>query len=426
MSTSTLTQLEPTRVELIIPIPSDEMRAAEDRAFRRLAKNAKVPGFRPGKVPRKLFEQTYGTQQITDEAMQDVVPAMYAKAVREHELEPVAKPEMELLGAAGDAPPQVKARVDVRPSFDLHQYKGLKLEPVSAEVSEDEVERTLRSLARDRAILVPVDRAARLGDVATIDYEGRIDGVPFEGGSAKGQQMPLEEERFIGGFAAGIAGMKPGETKEITATFPLEYQQSELAGKTAVFAVTVHELKEVEPPAIDDELARSVSEHQSIEALKSDIRRRLEALSRAKARRELGNQAVAQLVAAHDFPLPRSLVDREVDSMLSDVAQAAAQIGIPLNEYLEKAGKTEEGLREQYAVQAAERVKAMLLLDAIARAEELRATPADLKAEMESIARRYGQPVERVRATLEHNLGSVMEGIARNKAVEFIIDNANV
>ena len=424
--TATLNKLSPTQVELLIAISPEEMRDAEDRAFRRLVKKAKLPGFRPGKAPRKIFEQAYGAETIAHEAMEDVVPAVYAKAVREHDLDPVDRPKMELLPGDEGAPPKVKAVVDVRPAIELQAYKGLKLTRKTAAVSEDEVERSLHSLARERATLVPAEREARLGDVVTIDYEGKIDGVPFEGGSAKGQTTELAEGRFIPGFASGIAGMSAGETKDVEAAFPEKYQQPDLAGKTAIFTVTLHEVKELELPEIDDEFAQAVSDHKTAADLRADIRKRLEAVAAARAQRDLGNQAVEELVKKHDFPLPEIMVEREIENMLSDAASMAARMGIAFEEYLKTAGKTEEQLRAEYRPEAERRVKATLLLEAIGKAEKVSATPADIKDELQSLARQYGQPVDRVRQALGNNVLPLMEGIVRTKTVELLVEQAQI
>jgi trigger factor len=426
LSTSTLTKLAPTQVELLIPISPDEMRDAEERAFRRLAKNAKLPGFRPGKVPRKVFEQAYGTATITNEAMEDVVPAVYAKAVREHDLEPVDRPKMELLPGEEGQAARIKAVVEVRPEFTLSEYKGLTVQAAPVNVTDEDVDRALNSLARDRSTLVPVEREARLGDVVTLDYEGKIDGVAFEGGTAKGQQTELSENRYIPGFAAGIAGMKPGETRDVEAHFPEDYQQSDLAGKTAIFTVALHEVKEVELPAIDDELAKAVSQHQTLDELNADIHKRLEAVADSRRKREIGNNIVEQLVGAYDFPLPETLVEREIDSMISDGAGMAARMGMSHEDYLKAVGKTEEDLRKDYRADAERRVKGTLILEAIAKTENIQATPADIQSELQSLADQYGQPVERIRQALGNNLLSLMDGIVRNKTVEFLVENANV
>ena len=424
--TATLNKLSPTQVELLIAISPDEMRDAEDRAFRRLVKKAKLPGFRPGKAPRKIFEQAYGAETISHEAMEDVVPTVYAKAVREHDLEPVDRPHMELLPGEEGAPPRVKAVVEVRPEIDLQEYKGLKLTRTLPVVTGDEVDRSVQSLARERATLVPVERAAKLGDVVTVDYEGKIDGTPFEGGSAKGQTTELNEGRFIPGFASGIAGMNAGETKDVEAVFPENYTQETLAGKTATFTITLHEVKELELPSIDDELAKAVSDHQTLEELRADIRKRLEAVAQARAQRELGGQAVEELVKVHDFPLPAILIEREIENMLGDTASMAARMGISLDDYLKTAKKTEEQLRDEYRPEAERRVKATLVLEAIGKAEKISATPADIKDELQSLARQYGQPVDRVRQALGNNVLPLMEGIVRTKTVDFLVEHAQI
>jgi trigger factor len=400
------------------------MKEAEDRAFRRLAKNAKLPGFRPGKVPRKVFEQAYGSATITSEAMEDVVPAVYAKAVREHDLEPIDRPKMELLPEEEGQPTRIKAVVEVRPEFALGDYKGIEVASQPVPVGDEDVDRALNALARDRATLVPAEREARLGDVVTIDYEGKIDGVPFEGGTAKGQQTELSEERFIPGFATGIAGMKAGETKDVEAKFPDDYQQPDLAGKTAIFTIALHEVKELELPALDDEFAKASSQNETLEDLKADIRKRLQTVAESRRRRDLGNQLVEKLIEAHDFPLPEVLIDREVDNMVSDGAGMAARMGMSYEDYLKATGKTEEELRREYRPDAERRVKGTLILESIAKAENIHATPADIQNELQGLAQQYGQPVDRIRQALGNNLLSLMDGIVRNKTVDFLIDNA--
>ncbi|MDQ6823280.1 MAG: trigger factor [Candidatus Eremiobacteraeota bacterium] len=404
----------------------EELGAAEERAFRKLVKSAKLPGFRPGKVPRKVFEQAYGAESITSQAMEDVVPAVYAKAVREHDLDPIDRPRMELLPEEDGKPTRVKAVVDVRPTIELGDYKGIHIERPAVAVTDEDVERSLEALARDRATLIPAERPAQLGDVVTVDYEGTIDGVAFEGGSAKKQVTDLVEDRFIPGFASGIAGMKTGESKNVEAKFPDAYAKSDLAGKTAIFAVTLHEVKELELPSIDDAFAKEASQSESLEALKDDIRKRLEAVAQGKAKRELGHALVGKLSDAHDFPLPDILVEREIDSMISDAGGFAQRMGMSFEAYLKAIEKTEADLRSEYFEDAKGRVKGTLLLEAIAKAEKISATPADVSAELQGLAQQYGQPVERIRQALGSNILSVIDGIVRTKTVEFLIENASV
>ena len=423
---STLTRLEPTKVELEITITPEELAAAQDRAFKKLSKNVRLPGFRPGKIPRKVFEQNYGADAIENQAMEDVVPEAYAKAVREHDLDPVQRPTMELLPLEPGNPYKLKATVQVRPAIELGDYKGIAVTLPPATVSDDDVERSLQSLARERATLVPVDRPAKLGDVVTMDYAGTIDGVTFEGGTATGQMTELDESRFIPGFASGIAGLSAGESKDVTATFPSDYHQTDLAGKDAVFAVTVHDVKELELPALDDEFARSVSENQTAADLRADVRKRLEAIADARRRREIGNQVMEKLLAAHEVPLPAAMVDGEVDHMLEEGEQAATRAGVPFDDYLKESGKTIEELRAEFRPEAESRVKGTLLIEAIAKAEGIAATPADIADELQTLAAQYRQPVDRIRKALGNNVLSLMDGIVRNKTMEALVDAATV
>jgi trigger factor len=417
MTVSTLTQLAPTLVALEFPVSGAELDAAEDRAFRRLARNVRLPGFRKGKVPRKIFEQTYGSDAVTNEAVEEMLPEVYAAAVREHDLEPVERPKIEVLEESDGRPTRLKATVEVRPSIALGPYKGVTVSRPSFAVTDADVDRSLTALAKERATLVPVERPAQLGDVVTIDYEGRIDGSPFDGGRGENETVELLEGRFVPGFASGIAGMLPGQTKEIEARFPDEYPSPELAGKTALFTVSVRELKELELPPLDDDFAKSVSENASVAALRDDLRRRLEAVATGRARRSVGNAVMTRLLAAHDFALPPSLVENELNHILEDIDPRASE---------EQHTETNDEERKTHRAEAESRVKAALLIQAIAKAENVTATPADLNAELDVLARRYGQPVARIRKALGSNLLSLMDGIVRNKTLDLLVDNAVV
>jgi trigger factor len=389
-------------------------------------KKARLPGFRPGKIPRKVFEQAYGSDAITSQAMEEVLPDAYAQAVREHDLDPVDRPRMEVVEESEGRPTRLKATVEVRPQIELGSYKGLAVGRPPVTVGDDDVERSLAALAKDRATLVPVERPAQLGDVVTIDYAGSIDGEAFDGGTAENQVTELSGDRFIPGFVDGIAGLTSGETKDVEARFPDDYAEQSLAGKTATFRVKLHDVKQLEPPPIDDEFAKSVSKNETLEALREDVRRRLEAIAESRGRRVVGNAIVEKLLASHDFPLPPSLVDAEVEHLMSDVAGTAGRSGKTLQEYLSEGGKTEDQLRAELRTEAEGRVKTTLLIERIAKIERIAATPADVTQELEALSRQYGQPVARIRKALGNSLLSLMDGIVRNKTLDFLIDNAEV
>ena len=239
VSAATVKRLDPTQVELEIAIEAAELDAARERAFKQLVKNVRIPGFRPGKAPRRIFEAQYGTAGIEERAIDAVVPGAYSKAIEDNNLEPVDRPQMELLPEEEGLPLRVRATVSVRPEIELGTYKGLELAGESTAVGDDDVENTVQQLRKDAATLVPVERPIEIGDRPTVDYLGKIDGVPFEGGSAQGQSIEIVESNFIPGFAAGIVGMTAGQTKDVEAKFPDDYQNAELAGKTAVFTITI-------------------------------------------------------------------------------------------------------------------------------------------------------------------------------------------
>jgi trigger factor len=377
-----------------------------------------------GKVPRKIFEQAYGSQAVTTQAVEDVLPEVYAKAIREHDLDPVDRPKLEVVEESDGRPTRMKATVEVRPSIDLRPYKGITVPGPPVEVTEGDVERSLEALAKERATLVPVSRPAQLGDVASLDYVGTIEGVPFEGGQAAGETIELSEGRFVPGFVGGIVGMTPGESKNVELRFPDDYPSPAVAGKAAVFAVKLHDLKEFELPPLDDELAKAVSTNQTLDELRADLRRRLSAVATGRARRIIGSSILERLVAEHDFALPPSMVEAELDRLMEDAAAAGS--GASFDEYLKRIEKTEVELRESYRGGAESRVKTTLLIEQIARAEKITATPADIAAELEVLSRRYGQPPARIRKALGNNLLSLMDGIVRNKTLELLIDNAEV
>jgi trigger factor len=421
---STLKPLDPTQVELEISITPEEYTAAQDAAFRKLVRNAKIPGFRPGKVPRKIFESQYGTASILERALDDLLNQKYPAAIEEHGIEPLDRPSIELVPTEEGHPPRFKAVVSVRPEFEPKDYTGVEITEVPETATDEQVEQTLEQMRQQAATLVPVDRPARLGDTVVIDYEGKIDGVPFEGGAAQGQETELAEERFIPGFVAGIVGMTAGETKDVKAKFPDPYSNADLAGKDAVFTITLHDVKEPELPELDDELAKRVSRSESLEDLRTEIKRRLDETTKRNARRQMSSELLDKVVAAHDFALPAVLVERELDSLLNESRQYVARGGLTWDDYLAHSGKTEAELRDQFREEAERRVKTTLLVEAIARKEGIQATEADVESELAALSQQYGQPRERIVQLLQNNVGTLIDGIVRTKTLDRLIDQA--
>jgi trigger factor len=427
LSAATVKRLDPTQVELEIAIEQSELDAARDRAFRQLVKNVRIPGFRPGKAPRKIFEAQYGTAGIEERAMDAVVPDAYSKALQENDLEPVDRPQMELLPEEEGQPLRVRATVSVRPQIKLAEYKGIALEGGSTAVTDAEVEAALAGLRKDAGTLVPADRPVALGDTPTIDYTGKIDGVAFEGGTAENQPTEIDAERFIPGFADGIVGMTADETREVEAHFPPDYQNAELAGKTAIFTVKVHENKIAELPEIDDAFAQRIgTEESTVGTLRDDLRGRIEAHKRMNQRRELTGVLMDKLLAANEVALPAVLVDRETESLAKEAKGYVEQAGVEWSTYLENQGKTEETLLAEYRTEAEKRVKTSLLIEAIAKAENIVATEGDVEAEIAQLSRQYRQPREAILELLRPNFNALIDGVVRTKTVEYLLDHATI
>ena len=430
---ATLKQLDPTRVELEIAIPSEDLEAARTQAFRELVKRAKIPGFRPGKVPRGIFEQHYGRGLIEERALDDIVPRAYSKAIEELDLYPVANPDLELLPAEQEGGPvRVKAVVAVRPDITLSEYKGIEIPQERDSATDEEVESSLDTLRREAAVLVPVSRGIQIGDIATLDYEGKVGGEAFEGGKAEQSETEIEEGRFIPGFIESIVGMKSGETKDFDVTFPADFPKAELAGKAATFTVTVREVKERELPPLDDALAERIAGRaMTLLELKIDLRRRLDSVAAAKARRTMSASVVDKALAMHDFPLPSILVDHEIDALLEDTRSWVERTYPGEGDdkwpsYLSDIGKTEADIRGGFQADAERRVKTSLLLGAIARAEGVEATREDIEHELEHLAAQYRQPKERMLELLAPNLGSLAAGIVRTKTIDLLLENAKI
>ncbi len=427
MSAATVKHLDPTQVELEISISKEELDAARERAFRELVKNVRIPGFRPGKAPRKIFEAQYGTAGIQERAMDAVVPKVYSKALQDNDLEPVDRPQMELLPDEEGQPVRLRATVYVRPQFELGEYKGIALTGSLPAITDADVEKALEGLRKEAGTLVPVERPVELGDVPTIDYEGKIDGVPFDGGTATLQPTEILAERFIPGFASGIVGMSAGETKDVEAQFPAEYGNADLAGKTAHFTVTVHENKVAELADLDDEFAKRFGgPDATLDSLRDDLRNRLEANNRVQERRALTGPLMTHLLSAHDFPLPTVLVDREVEALFTEAKSYIERAGIAWDEYLVKQEKSEDALRTEYREEAAKRVKSTLILEAIAKAQSITATNADIEAEVQQLSRQYQQPREAILEMVRPNIAALVDGIVRTKTIEYLLDHASI
>jgi trigger factor len=380
-------------------------------------------------VPRRIFERQVGVDAIEHQAVEDVVPDAYTKALKEHNLEPVERPRIDLEKTDEGKSLRIKATVAIRPEIVLANYRQLAVDRSVVTVTDDEVERSLQALRRRAATLEPVtDRGIQAGDVVTMDYVGTIDGQPFDGGTANDHTTEVSPEKFVPGFAEQLLGAQPGERRTIDVTFPAAYHVEQLRSKAATFDVIIHDVKIPVLPALDDAFVAEVSEAANLDALRADIRKRLEVVGSAQSRDAMQKKLLEQLAAAHDFPLPDVLVQNEIESLLGDAKSYMQRIGRPWEEYLTAKNVDEAGLRAEYRIEAERRVRTSLLLEEIAKVESIEVTTRDLESELAMLARSYGLSRDSMVEMIRKNtgFGPLIDSVRKQKAIDFLVEHATV
>jgi trigger factor len=392
-----------------------------------VVKNIALPGFRKGKVPRVLFEKRFGVEALYQDALDILLPEAYAKAVEEAGIEPVSMPEIDIEQMEKGKSLIFKAKVTVKPEVKLGQYKGLEVEKMDATVTDEDVENELKRLQENYAeLVVKEDGTVENGDTAVIDFEGFVDGEPFEGGKAENYSLEIGSGTFIPGFEEQLVGMKAGEEKEIQVTFPEEYHAEQLAGKPATFKVKVHEVKAKQLPALDDEFAKDVDEEvETLDELKAKIRARLEEAKKNEAETALRNAVVEKAAANAEIDIPAVMVQNETDRMLREFDQRLQMQGLNLQLYYQFSGQDEAALREQMKEDAEKRVRAALTLEAIAKAENIEVTDEEVEEELQKMAEAYNLSVDKLKELLG-SLDGVKEDLKWRKTVDFLVEHSTV
>lgn len=396
MNLKSVEKKENSMAELVITVDQQELETAFDKAYKKNRGKISVPGFRKGKAPRKIIESMYGDTIFMEDAINIVYPEAYAAAVEQAGLRTVAYPEVEIVDASKDGM-EFKATVALYPEVKLGQYKGLAAVHGSPEVTEEEVNAEVDKLRQRGARLVSVERPVQQGDTAVIDFEGFENGVPFEGGKGEKYSLEIGSGSFVPGFEDQIVGMKAGEERDIDITFPEDYH-AELAGKSVVFHVRVHEVKETQLPEADDDLAKDVSSFDTLDALKQDIRDRLGKEKAESVNQEYESALMEQVIANMEAEIPQAMVDTQVGRLVEDYSFRVSSQGLKLEDYLHMMGMTMDDLREQAKVPALHRVQTEVALSAIADAEGIQITAEDLEEEYKRIAEKYNMEVERIKA----------------------------
>ena len=413
-------------VKLEITVEAEKFENAMKKVYFQNAKYFNIPGFRKGKAPMNIVEKYYGEQIFYEDAFNDVATEAYEEALKENKIDVVSRPEVDITQMEKGKDLIFTAVVQTKPEVELGNYKGIEIPKIEYKVDKKDIEHELDHMQEHNSRLITVDdRALENGDTATIDFEGFVDGVAFEGGKAEGHELEIGSGAFIPGFEEQLVGMERDSEKEIKVTFPKEYFSKDLAGKEAIFKVKLHDIKKKELPELDDEFAKDVSEFDTLDELKKSIKEKLAKSNEQKAKYETEEAAIKAVCKDAKLDIPSGMVELEIDNMLKDFEQRLAYQGLNLEQYLKMLGKTEEEMRKEYEPQAIEAIKSRLVLEAIIKAEKIEASEKEIKAKMEEMAKSYGKDVEEL--SKNENLKNYLEeGIKSEKALEFIVKNAKV
>lgn len=418
---------EGNKVSFSFEIGTKELQKATNEVYLENRKYFNVPGFRQGKAPRQIIEMNYGKDVFFEDAVNEILPAMYAEAVEELELEPVAQPEINIEEVKKGEPLLVEVEVEVKPEVKLGDYKGLELEDVEFEVTDEMIDTQIEQVREQNARLVELeDENIEEGHLVNIDFKGSIDGEEFEGGAAEGHDLEIGSNTFIPGFEEQLIGHSKGEEIEVKVDFPEDYHAEDLAGEEAVFEVVINNIREKELPELDDDFAIDISEFDTLEEYKDDLRAKLEEQSELEAENAKRNKIVELAVANAEIDIPRGMIESEIDDEIGQIDYRLRSQGLELGAYLEMTGGDMLGLREEVEPMAIQRIKSNLVLEAIAEAEEIEVSEEDLNNELARLAEQYqAEDVEEFTEQMKSQgqLELIESGISNSKVIDLLLEN---
>ncbi len=408
--------------EVEIHLDKDVFEAEVNKVYRKNVGKMNIPGFRRGKAPKSMIEKMYGKGVFYEEAIDNLLPEAYSAAIAEAKLDVVSRPEIELVSTDDDGV-TLKATVIVKPTVKVSEYKGLTAERPEVTVSEEEIMREIDSVRnRNARVLTVEDRPAADGDETIIDFEGFLDGVPFEGGKGEKHPLKLGSGNFIPGFEEQIVGHNVGESFDITVTFPEDYGEPTLAGKETVFKITLHEIKKTELPELDDEFVKDVSEFDTVAEYKESISKKIEERKNSSADNEVEKQLIDKLIANMTGEVPDCMIEQEIDRYVSDYDYRLKSQGASLDLYYQYTGSNEEQLRASFKEEAERQVKSRLALERVAKTEKIKAGKKELEEEYKTIASGYNVDIEYVKQNIPEE--GISEDIVMRKAIKVIKENA--
>jgi trigger factor len=422
-------RIENNVVKIEVTVPAENFKEALKKSYEKNVSRFSVPGFRKGKAPMAIIEKFYGEGVFYEDAINFIVEETYPKAVEENDIHPVDYPELDIVQIGKDVDFIYTARVTVKPEVKLGQYKGLEATKISYLVTDEDVEAEINMLKEKNARIINKENGTiEKGDIAVIDFEGFIDNTPFEGGKAENYELVIGSGTFIPGFEDQLVGAKVGETVDVNVTFPEDYHAENLKGKPALFKVTIKDIKVKEYPVVDDEFAKDVSEFETLEELKADIRKRIQEENDKRAKMELEDQLIGKVVSASEVEIPEAMINQEIDYMVKDMDYRLRYQGLNIDQYIEMMGITMETLRNDLKEVATNRVKTSLVLEAIAKAENITATEEEIESRAEELAKRYGvKDIERMKkAILDSQRALIAEEIVNNKVIDFVVSESKI
>ena len=422
MSLISSKKVENNVVELLIAVSEEQLQAATLAAYKKNVGKIQIPGFRKGKAPKGMIEKMYGKDFFYEDAVNEIYPEAYEAAVAEAAIEPVDQASVDNLEFKEGEGFTFRAVVTVKPEVKIGDYKGIKIEKNVDQIMAAEVNAELDKLRDRNGRLVSVERAAKKDDTVTIDFEGFVDGAAFDGGKAEGHELKLGSGAFIPGFEEQIVGKNIGEEFDVNVTFPEDYHAAELAGKAAVFACKLHEIKEIELPELDDEFVKDVSEFDTLDAYKADLKAKMEEQQKKVADNAIQEQLIANIVENMECDIPQPMIENEVENQVRDFDMRLRQQGMDLKTYFKYTGLDLDGMREQFAPMAERQVKARLALEGVVAAEGIVASEEEIAAEYDELAKAYGMDVEEVKKYIDDD--SVSKDICVRKAIDLVKEAA--
>ncbi|MBS3908734.1 MAG: trigger factor [Actinobacteria bacterium] len=419
---------EKNTVLLTVEVSVDTFGRAIDEAYKKISNQVVIAGFRKGKIPKTIIDSRVGRESVREEALQSALPKYYVEALRETGLDPVDQPDVDIVQVGDDVPLKFTAKVKIKPEVALGDYKGIEVIKPAIEAGKEEVDEQLDALRNNFANLEPIeDRAVQNGDYALINFEGFIDGEPFDGGSAEDYLLEIGSGTFIPGFEERIVGVKKGEAKDVTVTFPNDYGSEQLAGKEAVFKILLKEIKEKKLQDLDDDFAKQVG-FDTLDELKSDIEKKISEVKAKNVDAEVRGSAVDKVTEAAEVELHDVMVEQELDVMVEDFGEEVKRQGVELNQYLKMVNSSIEELRAEWNERAHHRVKSRLVLEAIATQEKIDAGVEEVDNEMKKVATATGRDFEEVKQifTMQGNMGALATRIKLAKTIDWLVGQAKI